>query len=212
MKRLQVLVFLGLAIGPASFAQVQGPLPPDVLPSGAVLAVHVKGTTLPDGQMWYEIDPGPLATRAIRMYSEPSHTRLGMVVDPDFKKTSEGQAWLASLTGDNLKEVTSATSRLPDGHPRFQISAPPDTDAWIDVWVNGNFFGKVEDRLVASQLLMGERNFGSSTYYRASGESEKCCECGSLPDVCTECSTPFFNCCVYYQYCEIHCPAQRCGS
>ncbi len=48
----------------------------------AVLAVHFRGLELPNHQVWYELDPGPIATHAVRMYSEPSHTRLAMVVDP----------------------------------------------------------------------------------------------------------------------------------
>jgi hypothetical protein len=146
-------------------------IPPDISPSGSVLAVHVRGIALPNGDMWYEIDPGPLATRAVRMYSEPSHTRIAMVVDPDYKNSPEGQAWMASLADDRLDEVAYATGSLPDAHLRFQVTPPPASDNRIWVWVNGNFFGLDEDRLVAEQFLGSMREFGSSTYFSPPGDT-----------------------------------------
>jgi hypothetical protein len=211
INRLALFLFIGLGSGRLLTGQEPGPIPPDYLAPDTVLAVHVKGIMLPNGQMWYEIDPGPIATRAVRVYSMPSCTRVAMVVDPEYRKSPQGQEFMASLVDDAVNEVTLAVGSLPDAHPRFQVTAPPSSDTWIEVWVNGNFFGVEEDRVVSKQLLMGEANFGSAVYLRANGMVERCCECGSLPDVCQECGNHFYNCCVYYQYCEIHCPPQICG-
>jgi hypothetical protein len=211
---MKILVaFLVIALGLAQAVPGQtGSSSSDGVSSDAVLAVHFRGLVLPSGQMWYELDPGPIATRAIRMYSEPSHTRLAMVVDPEFKNSAAGKAWMDSLPADRIQEVAFSTGSLPDAHPRFQISAPPGSDWWVSVWVNGNYFGLDEDRLVAKQALMGEMNFGSSVYITPEGVIERCCDCHNGTKSCDYCdSNQFYNCCYFQGGCQIYCPAQICG-
>jgi len=156
MKPSVLLGLIGLVVSAVVLSQdVQG---------DAVLIAHMGGTLLPNGQMWYELDGGPVATRAIRMYSEPSHTRVAMVADPAFLATSEGSAWMASLSGELTQDVTYSTTPMSDAHPRFQQPAVPDGDTWIALWVYGDYFGTVEDRLVAEQFIGSGRDFGSSAY------------------------------------------------
>ena len=97
MKRTSALLALTFGVSGYLPAQASGPVPPDFREFGFVLAVHVRGMELPSGQMWYEIDPGPIATHAVRMYSEPSHTRVAMVVDPEYRSSPAGKAWMKSV-------------------------------------------------------------------------------------------------------------------
>jgi hypothetical protein len=84
-----------------------------------------------------------------------------------------------SLTGDAIQEVTFSTSPMSDAHVIFQQQPAPILDNWIAVWVYGDYFGEVEDRLVAEQFIGTEREFQSSAYLKPGVHPlvQKCCDC-----------------------------------
>lgn len=109
--------------------------------------IRVKGYDT-KGSLTLEITPGPAATRAIRIYSEPSHTLLAIVEDSGFSSSDQGNKWRSEVLADQAPRSRSVTS-LPEGRPRLIIEARPTTDDRIATWVFGDWpDGSVEDRLV----------------------------------------------------------------
>jgi hypothetical protein len=109
--------------------------------------VRVKGYGS-NGALTLEVSAGPAATRAIRVYSEPSHTLLVFVQDTEFAASSEGQKWRSEVSAEQAPRAGSVTN-LPEGRPRFVIEGRPATDDRIATWVFGDWpDGSAEDRLV----------------------------------------------------------------
>src|SRR5262249_10589783 len=122
----KVLGFLiGCSITAFAFGvDVNGHLevPPDVhAQTGALLTIGVRTAISRESpaEMIYELNPGPNATNAIRMYSEPSHTRIAMIVDSRYAKSAAGKAWLASLEGEKQLDSFYDVGPLPQTHPTF---------------------------------------------------------------------------------------------
>ena len=220
MKRVGAVSFWTAILAAAALAEEPPPtrVPPDLSEDGPVLIAHMKGDPIRNGtQMWYQIDAGPIATRAVRVYSEPSHTRIAMAVDSSFGTSDEGKTWLASIA-DVKQDVNLSLGPLPGSHPRFRQRAMPATDTWIAMWVYGDFNGVIEDRLVDQLVVDHSRSFGDSASLRSPAETEggahpdieTCCDCHNDTSSCKDC-TGFHNCCYYKDPCEIHWPAEICG-
>lgn len=170
-----LLPLLGTPCLPSSTRQ-----PTSTPPSDSTLLCRVSGRTLENGQWLLSVEPGPVATRAIRIYSEPSHTRLFYVMDSRLMATLEGAAWLAGIAPDKVLPgmvVLGSTTQLPDGSPSAQLPARPAGDDRISVWVYGDYpSGLVQDNLVAEDVVSSS-NFGFSAYVNPMTEYSHCCNC-----------------------------------
>lgn len=112
-----------------------------------VEVIRVKGYGS-NGALTLELLPGPAATRAIRVYSEPSHTLLAIVEDKDFAASSQGQKWRNEVSAKQAPRAGSVTD-LPEGRPRLVLESRPASDDRIATWVFGDWpDGTAEDRLV----------------------------------------------------------------
>jgi hypothetical protein len=137
-----------LALGAAAFFVF---LLPTCAPARNVEVFQLRG--IPSGgRLQLTLTPGPPATKAVRVYSEPSHTLLLLVVDPDFRKSREGKAWLEK----NAKAAPKATvtTELPSGRPSVEVPPLPAGDEKVAVWVFGSWpDGREEDRKFESGKL-----------------------------------------------------------
>lgn len=189
------------------------PQPISTPPGDSTLLCRVSGRTLGNGQWLLSVEPGPVATRAIRIYSEPSHTRLFYVMDSHFKATPEGAAWLAGIAPDKVfpgMVVLGSTTQLPDGSPSAQLPARPAGDDRISVWVYGNYpSGLVQDNLVAEDIVSSS-DFGFAAYVNPMTDYIHCCLCLDGYQICVQCSSKIFNCCVTSDLCGIYCPPELC--
>ena len=128
--------------------------------SGA-LAVRAVGAVLENGGYELAVEPGKLATRALRVYSEPSHTLLLVLSDTEFAGTSEGGRWRAAL---DEKPMATILTELPSGEVRVQLPRRPTTDDEIAIWIYGiGSDGFEADRLI-SYGKVGFGGFEFSSY------------------------------------------------
>jgi hypothetical protein len=133
-----------------------------------VEVVRVKGYGS-NGALTLEVSPGPAATRAIRVYSEPSHTLLAIVEDKDFAASPEGQKWRSEVSGERVRAVTD----LPEGKPRLVLESRPASDDRIATWVFGDWpDGSKEDRLVGEGKV-GNGDFEFSVAVPVAADSKR---------------------------------------
>lgn len=127
------------------------------------LVIGVSGELASPKQYNLTLEPGSVADRAIRVYSEPSHTFLVLVLNSGLKNDVSFSSWEESTTSFDQPRATIVTP-LPLGRPRVTIQPPPEDDFAISVWVYGTWLdGTVEDRLVA-EAKVGIPDFEFSTY------------------------------------------------
>ena len=146
------------------------------------------------------LDAGPVVTKAMRIYSEPSHTLLVYFIDSAFKQTGPGKEWIASVIGSS--GAACVTTTLP-GSGSVQVPARPLEDDRIAVWANGTWptLGE-KDQLVADGKI-GNRDFHFTTSIprtAASGISpdtlyHNCCT-GLCGTGCIDCTSHRFTCCI----------------
>jgi len=176
-------------------------------------AIHVKGETQSNGVFMLGIETGAVVTRAMRVYSEPSHALLATVIDRAFSESLEGRAWLETTQAAKAQAV--ATVNLANGSkPRLQALGRPSNDSRIVVWVYGitptTDGGLMEsDRLYADAgvgggdfefsslspvnrtAVMLERSKASRGFVRASSKYVQACQgCGTEPMCCGLCADP----------------------
>jgi hypothetical protein len=170
------------------------------------LVVRVQGARAPGGLYQLQIEPGFAASKAIRVYSEPSHTLLAVMASNEFLTSDEGRAWLASNV-PAAQLATAASSRLVHSQITVLASPRPPGDTGVALWVNGAWpDGTTADQLVADATV-GTNAFGFSVYTvsdpkAASGGvrpylfSHCCSSPGCIEEQCVACTTPRFTCCL----------------
>ncbi|MEM9293072.1 MAG: hypothetical protein AAGD01_15430 [Acidobacteriota bacterium] len=92
----------------------------------------VIGSSSANGDLQLRLEFGEAFQHGAKIYSEPSHTLLALVLGIDYAKTSEGQ----TLRGDT--EVTQrtavVTTTMPGGAPSLGGLWPQASDDRIAVW------------------------------------------------------------------------------
>lgn len=165
-----------------------------------VPVVELRGDVAAGNQLRLYIQPGAEATRCIRIVSEPSHTVLAVVIDPDYAAQPEGKELLDRVT------AAVAVTDLPEGQPALQVSARPVADDRIAVFVTG----ESGEELLVADVMVGSGDFHVSTAFvdggpKAGGGFHHCCLEGPCGQMCTDCSGPQFTCCLTDQCCHIYC-------
>jgi hypothetical protein len=167
------------------------------------LVVGVSGELVSPKQYNLALEPGSVADRAIRVYSEPSHSFLLLVLDSDLKGEADLSSWEESIASTSEPRATTVTS-LPLGRPRVMIQPPPEEDFAISVWVYGSWpDGTIEDRIVA-EAKVDLTEFEISTYHLSDpvekgggpGQQMHCCSSACCPQKCVTCSGRKYSCCV----------------
>lgn len=136
-----------------------------------VLVFRVAGEILAEGRGYrIDIEPGLPADRAIRIYSEPSHTLMVAVLDRDFETSEAGRAWVERHLASDRTAAKVVTS-LPAARPRVHVPAErPNRDSRIAVWVYGTWpDGSIEDRLVTDGLV-GVEKFSLANFVHAEAD------------------------------------------
>jgi hypothetical protein len=184
----------------------------------SVDVVRIQGEEHKDGTMTLTITPGTPATRAVRVYSEPSHTLLAVMEDSKYASTEEGRQWRSQTIAEQQPR-SGILTRLPGGPVQLHLDGRPVLDDRVAVWVNGNWPGvSPEERLVADAVV-GHGDFGFSiavpllnsgdTFGGPTKEWEHCCIGASCfwggGQVCRTCNTPYFTCCTLGICCSIDC-------
>jgi hypothetical protein len=134
-------------------------LPLLTVPQASARAAEVyqlTGEKGPGGELTLGLIVGEDGTLAARVYAEPSHTLLLLVIDRDYSLSTEGATW---LTLHQPSARATAKTDLPDGAVRVTIPQPPASDDRIAVWLLGSWDGATEDRLVADARVEPQDKF-----------------------------------------------------
>lgn len=166
--------------------------------SGATQIVSVRGTA-DAATLVLQLQAGPVATRGVRVYSEPSHTLLLMAIDAAFYAEEAGKAWVAE--NRNVENAAALIApQLPGSIASVIVPARPITDTRVAVWVFGTWpSGKTADQLKADGLVgAGSFSFASSIPPNVTDPDDPvhCCEGNGCSQMCVECSGPRFSCCL----------------
>ncbi len=171
--------------------------------SDEVSVVALEGHRDPTGATTLGLRPGPVATHAIAVYSEPSHTLLTLVVDEAYAASPAGLSWLDGVHADEA--LARVTTSLPAAQPRVVVGGRPEGDRRIAVEVYGTWpDGSVEERLVADTPTPGDE-FAFQTFVSADGSFHHCCSGEHCSQKCTDCPGPRFSCCLLEGCCSIAC-------
>jgi hypothetical protein len=190
-------------IGLPAYAAEEPKTPAVVSPGNLrVKAIEVLG--VPDGdQLTLTLTPGPAATKAIRVYSEPSHTLLAIVIDDRFATTREGKAWLDLYAAE--KPAALITTQLPDGIAKVSVPARPPKDERVAIYVHGRWpDGTEKERLIADGTV-GQGRFAFTTHALPGEDPQHCCNNANCVNNCTDCTGPRFTCCQMVNCCWIKC-------
>jgi hypothetical protein len=135
-----------------------------------------------------------------------------MVVDNGFKKSAMGQQWILSHHLDKTLEIREASTDLPEGMPRAQMSPRPASDDRITVWVNGTFLDKQDREDLVAEAVVGSGDFDFFTYTTPESPLDylHCCTCNDGQQMCWSCQSRLFNCCIGQSLCQLNCPPQAC--
>lgn len=166
------------------------------------LIVRVGGNTRADGALELSVIPGPLATHAIRIYSEPSHTLLAVAMDATFAKTDAGKSWRARYAATTLAFVTTeklgTASDLKNDLPAvlFTILGRPASDTQINAHVTSDRWPNVG---TLSEYDAVTYNVGPSFSFSAfinhyTIQKEVCCSTSNC-SVCSDCYLRPTKCC-----------------
>lgn len=170
------------------------------------LVVSATGTMLDDTAFQLKIQPGQIAINALRVYSEPSHTLLTVILDRDFSESDAGTTWQRNVLGEGLPGSMLLTQRASEPVTLFTV-ARPRSDQRVVVWLNGVLpDGTDGDRIVADGQV-GPGDFSFSMYWEtpvasdgggplAPGVGHPCCSNGPCGQHCTDCEGPAFTCCL----------------
>lgn len=165
-----------------------------------VSVVDLRGDVVAGGQLRLYIQPGPAATRSLRIFSEPSHTLLAVVIDSGFAREPQGKALL-----EEQKGAAVAVTDLPEGQPALQVPGRPPGDDRVAVYV----VGESGEEQLAADARVGAGPFHFSTAFvnggpKAGGGMLQCCHGGPCGEMCAECG-PKFTCCLTDDCCKIFC-------
>ncbi len=205
---IALLCFASLSFGEDTCSSSVGNLNPD--DPADIHILSISGEVVAGDYLRVSITPGPIASQSIRVYSEPSHTPLVFVIDPEFKASPIGESWLKAVKSDT-PHATTITTTLPAGQPAVQIPARPTTDHRIAVYVSGEWpDGTEEERLVADGAV-GSGGFSFSVWRqppkngtKIGGNFKHCCSGGSCSEMCVYCADSIFSCCLT-PCCSIYC-------
>lgn len=130
---------------------------------------------------------GPLFRQGARLYSEPSHTLLLLVMTPRFASSHEA----ADLKEEAARKKAVVRLGSVIGGDRFEVRYPPEGDNRIAVWAMTD----TEEFLVAdARVTVGRFDF-RTTWSEWLGQVKHCCYCRI--EVCVEVTeaSPAFTCC-----------------
>ncbi len=186
------VLFIVYAVQPAAAGEPQ---------DHQVSVVDLRGDVVAGGQLRLYIQPGQAATKSLRIFSEPSHTLLAVVIDTEFARQAQGKSLL-----EEQKGAAVAVTDLPEGQPALQVDGRPAGDDRVAVYVTG---ASGEEEL-AADALVGNGPFHFSTAFvdggpKAGGGIRHCCQGGPCTEMCAECGTPAFTCCLTDSCCDIFC-------
>jgi len=130
---------------------------------GSILAIDLKGEVINNGAgLRLQVIPGPIATKAIRIYSQPSNTLMLLILQEAFAATEAGQQWVRQGL-DVTPQATVTTPDLATAEMQVEVSSRPSGDNRVQVRIFGNWpDGLEQDRLI-SDGLVGAGNFGFRT-------------------------------------------------
>lgn len=161
MKKVFAFI-LGCFIAALTFAQ-KPELPLFKENGSLALVARLSTSRAYDNQLWLDISTGPVVTNALRVYSDPSHTLVAVIVDSAFSQTVEGQKWLASFPKGN---AVILFVKLPLASVSIRVPDFPSADEGLRLWVNGDFFGNYADMLVGGYGFGGPAHvFGGIIYF-----------------------------------------------
>jgi hypothetical protein len=122
---------------------------PDHL-DGALTAARLS--VKPSRKIEVVLEPCPVTTRAIELYSRPSDTLLLVYIDAAFKHTLEGAAWLMGVLKRNhgRGDPQILTGRLAEATAPALISEPPKSDDEMVLFVTGKWPDGMERDLVVA--------------------------------------------------------------
>lgn len=211
-KSLALFAIVFLCFAPLSFGEdtctsVEQPVLDD---PANIHILSISGEVVAGDYLRVNITPGPIASQSIRVYSEPSHTPLVFIIDPEFKSSAIGESWLKSVTSDAPLAATVITD-LPAGKPAIQIPGRPSTDDRVAVYVSGEWPDGTEGELLVADGAVGSGGFSFSVWKtlpkdgtKQGGEFTHCCFGGSCSEMCVNCIDSLFSCCLT-PCCSIYC-------
>lgn len=174
----------------------------------------VRGEITAEGGLALYVETGPPITNGLRLYSEPSHTLLLVLLDSGYASGPLGKEWLGGLDKERAaSEPAVLMTSLPGARPRVDLRGRPSTDRRIAVWANGVWpDGSTQDLLVADAEV-GVGGFSFRTELGAElepgskvgGGYRHCCEGTGCSMMCVTCSGPQFTCCILDTCCDIFC-------
>ncbi len=189
---LVFLLFMVCSVPPAAAGGPQG---------HELAVVDLRGDVGPGGQLKLFIQPGPAATASLRIFSEPSHTLLAVVMDPGFASQPRGKALLEEQEG-----AAVVVTDLPQGQPALQVAGRPAGEDRIAVYVTG---ASGEEQLAADARVGGGAFHFSTAIVKggtkAGGGFVHCCQGGPCTQMCIDCRSPAFTCCLTDTCCDIFC-------
>lgn len=157
---------------------------------------HVQGSSLQ-----IAITTGPIVTKAMRVYSEPSHTLLVYLLDSEFSRTGEAKSWITSCIGPK-PNAPSLTTDLPNASPAIQVGARPSEDDRIAIWINGLWPHVGERDVLIADGKVGNGDFHFTTSIpkelvagATPDDPTNCCT-GTCGTGCIDCPGPRFTCCL----------------
>jgi hypothetical protein len=182
-------------------------------PSPSALVVKLNVTETPD-TVRMTIRTGPVVDRSVRVYSEPSHTLMAVLIDSDFKVTDDGRSWLDSLQGRRGAEAMMTVPLSSENAAEFVLarSGRPAEDDSYGVWAYG---GRLPDQLVVNAHsrapawgVSASLPDGEAGQNRIVPMFTLCCSSTNCPEECVSCTERNFGCCATPPCCGACCP--RC--
>jgi hypothetical protein len=177
-------------------------------PGDSVIVYRLEDSTGADGSFAMTLEAGPVATEAVRVFSEPSHTLMLLAMDSGFRGSKEGQAWEQAVRdSDNPRAIVTPES-LAGSSSTVGIAPRPKSDDRFQVDVLGCWpDGTVEERMIADAKVRASGFAFSSAVRMGSpaGDPQHCCEGGGCGQLCIDCQGPAFSCCLIPPHCNIAC-------
>lgn len=186
MRRVAGVIVAGawLLHAPASAAEFQGD-------ESRIVAV-ISGEVTEEGDLRLRVESGPVVTKVLEIYSEPSHVPLVYAASLAFSESEEGLAWQAEW-----QEEPAVFAELMD--PATQafedVVDRPDGDTGLEVWAWGKWRDGVEEERLVSDVELGKGDF---QFFSAPEEPSDlfthCCVLEEGIEECVVCSDALFTC------------------
>ena len=166
---------------------------------GSTFIISVKGEVIGNGRgLRLLIQPGNLASRAVRVYSQPSNTLLALLATNDFLASVEGTRWHHEVVLEGESTATVTGSDLTNAEAQLEVGPRPSGDTGIQVWMYARWpSGAVEDRLIADGVV-GSGDFAFSGSFPPEAPVDDptwCCSTQACPtQMCIDCTGVGFTC------------------